>query len=231
MVQPLSRVSPSAKFSLGRVATISNRPDLALKVMEVISIWSSVDSEILSLATELLKADYVAVASMLNAIVSAEARAAAIANAAQAVMSDEDFAMFLKIRDTTKASRKKRNEFAHHIWISSDDLPDALLLVDPKNIASVNAKKKHSDHELLNILMYSPSKVTVEDLTKGLSIDRALVGVYRMGDLEFEVDAAKRSFRLHNQFRAWMFWESGFRDTKEGKRRALRCLLDDLGLA
>lgn len=187
---------------------MSKRPTLAAKVAETIGIWAAIDSEILSIATAILDTDYIAVSAMLGALTSSEVKAAALLAAASEVLCANDLALFKKVREITKASRNRRNEFAHHIWIYSDDLPDALLLVDPKYISSFSARRKRAFEDLFQHM--ARRQVTFEEIDIP-EIDRSKILVYREKDLDAEVCNAKRAFKLHNQLNYWLHYDSDTR--------------------
>lgn len=208
MPNPLSRVKPKATFSIVPPAAMSKRPSLAVKVAEVISIWASIETEILFLATDILDADYVAVSAMLGALTSSEAKTAALIAAATAVLDSSDLALFSKVRAATKASRDRRNEFAHHIWMCSDELPDALLLVDPKYLSSFSVMERRAIENLEKLMAQRP--VMADEPLDIPEIDKSKVFVYREKDLDVEVNYALRAFRLHNQLRLWLKYDSAF---------------------
>lgn len=45
----------------------------------------------------------------------------------------ESLELFETLRAIVKTSEKRRDKFAHHRWGISADLPDALLLIDPRD--------------------------------------------------------------------------------------------------
>ncbi|MHB1233898.1 MAG: hypothetical protein ACYCZQ_15135 [Burkholderiales bacterium] len=210
MANPLSRVKPKAALSVVPPTAMSERPTLAVKVAEVISIWSAIESEILSIATDILDTDYVAVAAMLGALTSSEAKTAALVAAATEVLNRTDLALFNKVREATKASRNRRNEFAHHIWMYSDDLPDALLLIDPKYLSSFSAKRKRGIADLEQAMAQKRVMADGLKLFPIPEIDKSKIFVYRDKDLDTEVHYAQRAFKLHNQLRVWLKYDSLF---------------------
>jgi hypothetical protein len=207
MVQPLSKVKQITSFSTVPPMAMSERPVLAAKVAEVIGIWSSIEMEILSIATDILHTEYVVVAAMLGALTSSDAKSAALLAAMTAVLDPADVATFVKVREATKASRKRRNEFAHHIWMCSEDLPDALLIIDPKYLSSFSAKRQLAIDDLRRLMAKQRVKSDEVDIPE---IDRSKIGVYRDKDLDDEVRDAHRAFKLHNQLRVWLKYDSLF---------------------
>jgi hypothetical protein len=60
---------------------------------------------------------------------SAEARRSVLDTAAKQSLSDDDYALFSLTMKALKPARDRRNDFAHGIWGTADELPDALLWI------------------------------------------------------------------------------------------------------
>ena len=104
--------------------------------MAVIARWSDIDKTLAELLLLMLKSPDLKVGmAMFQALNSGEAkRAALLAAAAEALRGNvDDHNLFLAVLRTIKGSRDRRNEFAHQLWGVARELPDALLLVDPKD--------------------------------------------------------------------------------------------------
>ena len=165
--------------------------------MEVIGIWSAIDLQLASMTTLFLKADYAAVISMLNALTSSTGRSAAINAAAESSLSKKDLALFNAVQTKTKASRDRRNDFSHHVWGYSDGLMDALLLTDPRYLASYHAERHRIFEDLEKRLR--EARVTADEMNNVPNIDNSHVYVYRIDDLNREIRDARLAFRLHEQ--------------------------------
>lgn len=70
---------------------------------------------------------------MFGALQSNAAKIATVTAAANTLLKDEVLEAFDAIMPLVRAAASQRHEFAHHLWGASDDIPDALLLVDPKH--------------------------------------------------------------------------------------------------
>jgi hypothetical protein len=107
-------------------------------------------------------------------MISLEAREAALIAAANERLSREEAGLIRAVLDTTKASRRTRNTFAHHLWGSLSGRADCVILVDPKILIRYTAKIREWD-----------AKGTRPEL------DRSQVIVWRQSDLDLAADAAR----------------------------------------
>lgn len=182
--QPLSKVKPGARVSFHPLA-LTLRPAHATQIAKVFACWSDSDALLANSTAQFLKADYEIVSAMLQALSSAEARRDVILAAAKESLSPEDYLLFRAVLNVTRASRNRRNEFAHHLWGVSDDLLDAVLLADPKIILQplTDMRARIRDNPL-------------EDKPYVEAPDASQIYVYRERDLGEEVDHASRA-HLH----------------------------------
>lgn len=188
MSQPLSRVSPKSQVMFYQGA-INARPDLVPMIMHVIDSWSHIDLMLTKFLTRLLKADHIVVSAMMQGITSGEARRAALNGAVSAALRPSDIPIFEAVMRSVSPSRKIRNEFAHHIWGVSPDLPDALLLIDPKHMAAQSAVNEIRDK--------SPDS---EKEKFSQAYDHSAIFVWRKGDFERQCKAANRAVSLIGKF-------------------------------
>src|SRR5271156_4524441 len=100
------------------------------------------------MVAQFLRADFAVVRAMLQALIGAGGKRAAMDAAAKSALSEEDCLYYDALMRAIKTSRNKRNDFVHHLWGISPDIPDALLLLDPTQaIASQFAIESYiSDH-------------------------------------------------------------------------------------
>jgi hypothetical protein len=113
----------------------ADHPYLMALIGRHISIWAWIDAEYANLTAEFLTADHRVVCELLNGIISSDARRGAILGAARAALDAARLDLFDAIWTASAASRRRRNDFAHGLWGSSDDLPDSLIWADAKDIA------------------------------------------------------------------------------------------------
>lgn len=136
--QPLSIVKPDATVILGNAGhrALSERRDLAVLAMEAIASSSNVDSFLLSLFVVLLGGDASLAARIYLHLETQSAKSAALNEAIGKLQgyAPKYAALVRAIVAISKTNQKARDRLAHHVWGISPDLPDALLLVDPKDI-------------------------------------------------------------------------------------------------
>ncbi|NQV55930.1 MAG: hypothetical protein HQ503_08745 [Rhodospirillales bacterium] len=161
------------------------RPELVLKIMQVISIWAFTEKQHVSLAAKFLNSDFEVVFDMLNALVSVEGRRAAIIAAAKSALNDDDFNLYEATMRTMKASRDRRNDYAHHIWTVTDHLPDALLLIDPKYLVQHDAELERAYLEIDQTTFEEGDKISLP------GVDHSKIMVYREPDFRKDLGDAR----------------------------------------
>jgi hypothetical protein len=137
--QPLSRVRPNALIMASPDAIV-RRPRLAPLIAEIIARWADIEANVGTILSYVLRAEAAPVAAMLNAIVSASAQMDMIHAAGWAKLFDPELETFEAVIKIARAAAKKRNTIAHHVWAYSDDLPEALLLIDPEAYSEMFVK-------------------------------------------------------------------------------------------
>ncbi|WP_340159856.1 hypothetical protein [uncultured Hoeflea sp.] len=138
MPQPLSRVRSNASYSIGAHGwpALPKRPELAALAMEAIASWSNVEAELLAAYIQLMggKDDRAAIAYL--SLDTQNAKSRIITAVADAVLSELECKVLNAILRIAKTHQRKRDKLAHWVWGISDDLPDALLLANPKKMHS-----------------------------------------------------------------------------------------------
>ncbi|CAN7190616.1 hypothetical protein LJR230_000422 [Trinickia sp. LjRoot230] len=136
MPQPLSRVAPDASIVIGNAGDrpLARHPDLAVLAIEAVASWSNVESFMLGLFVELFGGHNALATEVFLSLEGQAAKSAAIAAAAASVLKDRvaELSVLRAILAIVKTNEKDRNKLAHWTWGDSPNLPDALLLVDPR---------------------------------------------------------------------------------------------------
>ncbi len=184
--QPLSNFNRPCGINFNQ-GEIEQFPERTATTMSVVSTCSSIDQSIANLVSRFLKADYEVVAEMLQAVISAEGRTAAILAAAKHTLPDEDITLFDAVRVATNPSRKKRHAFAHHIWGFSPQIDDALLLMDPKYFIGFSAALANHMQDIYS----APFEI---DHTSMPQFDTSKVFVHRKRDLIEAREDANRAY-------------------------------------
>ncbi|TAK05524.1 hypothetical protein EPO44_06370 [bacterium] len=138
MPQPLSRVRSSATIILGNAGdrSLARHPELAVLAIEAIASWSNVESFMLNLFIQLMGGNDSMAASVYLALEAQSAKNAAIKTAAEIALKgrEQELRVLYAILSIIKTNEKERNKLAHWTWGDSPDIPDALLLVNPRTV-------------------------------------------------------------------------------------------------
>ena len=129
--QPLSKIKSDAKFTAG-AEVFKAHPEMMLMAMQTIAAGAGIDYVFSYILTNFLHADPLTGMAMYAALSGGEGRKAVLKAAAQTRLSNSDFLLTDIVFNWTAPARKIRNDFAHHLWGYSEDVPDAVLLIDPK---------------------------------------------------------------------------------------------------
>jgi hypothetical protein len=130
--QPLARVRSKAFTRIG-ASHLLEKPYHAAMVMGVISYAAQTENYWTYIVADLHGPALPAAAAMYQALTGAAGKRSALEAAARAKLTGTKLGMFEAIFKAWKPVALRRNDFAHHLWGACDELPDALLLVDPKD--------------------------------------------------------------------------------------------------
>lgn len=183
--QPLSRVRSDATAFWGPHAFIE-RPVHAVSVVRTIAHWAEVEAILGTVLTNMLSAHAGPVAAVYSRINGNVARNAAIEGAASVVFSGLRLDFFNAALVAIRKLGSKRNDFAHWLWGYSPEIPDGLLLLDPKD--EIQHKAKPKGIEAFGRAFLENKHLPFEDLTvklhKVMDVEPALVQVYALQELE-----------------------------------------------
>lgn len=132
MPDPLSRVCPRGPYNFV-TANLQKRPELMSLVGGCIAQWSIAEAHLGSFLVAITEAQARATLAMFSALNSNAAKVAMIEAAASAALPEDKLEMFEAILPLIRRAAKQRHKFAHHVWGVCDELPEALLLVDPQH--------------------------------------------------------------------------------------------------
>lgn len=186
LVADVFRGKTSYSFGLSFTKPALERPELSAMVLNVIGTWSRIDMHINQMASLFLSADVHVVFKMLNSIESISARRTAIRTAAQHMLSDGDYRIFSAALKTTKSSELRRYVFAHHVWATSKEFPNELLLIDPKTANILAAAEAE----------YDITRDPKGSVNKKPFSNMECIYIYTEKDLQEEIDRANRAFMV-----------------------------------
>lgn len=134
MPNPISRVMPNANIIIGNAGhrALSERKELAVLAMEAIGSSSNVENFLLHLFMTLFGGDKAMAARIYLALDVQRAKTQALNEAVSSVANEKIRDLINAVIGLSKTTKKSRDDLAHHIWGISPQLPDALLLLDPK---------------------------------------------------------------------------------------------------
>jgi hypothetical protein len=178
MPQPLSSVAPDANYRFG-VMTLPDHADLAPYVAQVIHIGTMIEHYSTMMLAGIAHADPEAVLAMHTAVSSASAQRAMLETVAAAKLQKPDNFLFQAVQKAGLPARKIRNDFAHHIWADSREVPNALLLINPKALI---------EFKLPFLKPFTLGETIYRD------IDRSKIMVYREDDLKDAADTVHLAF-------------------------------------
>jgi len=144
MPQPLSRLAPRAGYEIGNVGcrTLAQRPQLAILAMEAIAAWSHVENFMLRMYVQMAGGQQADAAAVYLALESNSVKTKAINVLAERKLEPGNLRLLRALIKVAKSAQKERDKLAHWIWGSTPELPDALLLSDPRN-------QNHAAEEIL----------------------------------------------------------------------------------
>lgn len=136
MPQPLSSVRPNADIIIGNAggSPLARHPELAVLAIEAIASWSNVEAFLLRLFMQLLGGNESLAASVYLSLDGQSAKTKALKTAAANALQNkpQELGILEAIIAISKTNEKDRNKLAHWTWGDSPELPDAVLLVDPR---------------------------------------------------------------------------------------------------
>jgi hypothetical protein len=132
-LQPISKLKPDITYRL-HFDSLDSRPAVAQAIAECIATWSRVEWSYGSLFLSLLQVNEAKGAELYVSLESAKSKQSAIMALAVGNLHEQKVEMLRRLISYTKSQQKSRDKIAHWIWGISDQLPDSMILCDPKSI-------------------------------------------------------------------------------------------------
>lgn len=131
--QPLSNVRRNAIGFFG-TKYLMEKPAHAALIMALIAFAAETENYWAWVISDMYPAsERRAATAMYQAVMGGEGRRSALTAVGEAKLTGERLAMFKAAEKLWKPIRNRRNDFAHHLWGVTKELPDDLLLMDPKD--------------------------------------------------------------------------------------------------
>lgn len=129
--RPLKQVVPGGIAYTTGPDALRRQPELAGMAMNIVAQWAVNEVRMARILVVLLGAQSRPVIAMHSALTSTQAQMAALRAAAKTMVTDEYWNTFDAALVVVKKLAKERNRVAHWIFGYSNQVPDALLLVNP----------------------------------------------------------------------------------------------------
>jgi hypothetical protein len=182
--QPLSTLTGNRKLNdpiMIGPHTFAKRPDLAHLVCGIITGWAKVEGCLSLVFARYTRARVDVAMNIYNNVDAFRAQEQMLEGAARAALSDDDFFLYQASMKFIKRQYSVRNEMAHWLWGSTDDLPDALIIMEP-----VSHRKAHT------MMFGANTGYDIEKCREYWAESQNGTFVYRKADLESH---AKQMFK------------------------------------
>lgn len=113
---------------------LNSKPEMAILVASIFAASASVDHELSLLLVRILGAEAAPALAIYGVLESQSLQRKALVAAASAHFekSPSEFEIFSAVISAAECAQADRHRLAHGVWAKSEQLPDALLVVDPK---------------------------------------------------------------------------------------------------
>ena len=138
MPEPLSSVLPDANILQTKPgwSAFAGQELLARAAMEAIASWTEVERFMITLYVSLTGGPTSAGAAIFLAQETNSAKSAALTVLVNRKLSEPRRALYAAIAELIESRAGARDKLTHWIWGRSPELPDALILTDPRTLAA-----------------------------------------------------------------------------------------------
>lgn len=160
--------------------------ELCLDVAEIVRRWAFVEAALLRMTQSFLQAEFTLVASMLLKIDNMGSRRAALHGAAEKRLQGDDLALWRACFTAMRRAEEVRNKWVHSHWAGAPEIPNAILLIDPRHLEAWHAEANEK-----------------EEFPR---LDRDKVMVYRKADLESDLRDVSEAVHIVEHLEEWVGW-------------------------
>lgn len=172
---------------------IKQRPILAAHIGTIAAMWAQIETSLGNLLSKMLGTDAGVGTAMYLAIVSEQARTAALEAAAKEKLPSEFKEKFSALIKSLKSPRKKRNIVVHGLWAISDGHPDSLILIDSNKFIRMWS----ANHAVSASTKSEEIVAAIEKMTEAFKEHHSSVLEYRAGDfIRIEEDILQASQKI-----------------------------------
>lgn len=137
MPNPINSIVSNADVSLDYDA-LADKPDMAVLVSKIFSVWAGVEYQLGILLMRVLCAVESPAVAIFSILKTQQLQLTALDVAAKSALPSNDYCVFQAAMSVCKTARKVRNQLAHWVWARCSQRPDLLLLADPEMIKQRN---------------------------------------------------------------------------------------------
>lgn len=120
---------------------LAKRQQLAAHVAVIAGMVTNAELITVVLLLALLKTESEVVGSLFTAVENEGARITMLKSTAEHCLEKVDFDNFTKVLSNFKKRRKERNDVVHGVWGIAEDVPDALVWIDPRDFIKWMSKR------------------------------------------------------------------------------------------
>lgn len=175
--------------------------------MNVVAEWSILEGFVSTLFVDMLGENPVPALSVYSSIQSTRGQMDALRAVAESILDSEECDALEAVLSTYKRASADRNRIAHWVWGHSRELPDAVLLCEPKAYAAHRA----AVNEYTAKVIASAGRRPHEERSPFPDISRDVILVYRANDFDSASQQIHGAIRLVAAF-------SGYMHTKRTQR-------------
>lgn len=181
--QPLSRIRSTLSSSLFvGPETFSARPELAALVCRVITGWAQVEGVLALVFARYAGMSVESALTIYNTVEGFRAQRQMLDGAAKWRLSPDDFHLYSATMSFVMQQYSVRNEMAHWVWARTEDLPNALVIMEP-----VAHRRQHS------MVFGAQTGYDMAKVPKYLQELEENTFVYREPDLKWHADQMFRA--------------------------------------
>lgn len=188
MPRPLSEVSPDGKLTFD--ASVLRTSPFAADVAYVIALWAHTDGNIACILSRMLKTDVTVGTAMYMSLTNSGGQRAVFEAAAKEALPQWQYLLLRAINSVTQPLREQRNHFAHRVWGTCSELPEAILLTHPKTIVNYNVSYRQRDI----------SSSDCSGILRPKPIEDSAIIVYTKDDFLEAIRQAERACKLYQLF-------------------------------
>jgi hypothetical protein len=154
---------------------------MAALVCSIIATWAWVDQQLGLLLVQVLGAEAAPAIAMYSVLKNPQVQELALDAAAKASLRDDQYDVFSAVLMVVESAQKERHKLAHWVWANCEEVPGALLLVDPKYL-----KRQHTKMHYVRSRMLAgrPLPPLSEGETREMFMPTQSTWVYQKTDLQ-----------------------------------------------